>query len=168
MTAGVYVLYGRRNVVLYVGQSRNCEKRIDQHRRAQEWAGEIFRTEISPIVSAVAAIAHERQVIRALTPRYNTCRYTSRPRQTRYSLPHDTAQLLRSYAEQAWTAGRRTPADQRLSDLIALLRDAGWTLQAIGSPLGITREAVRLRARLGRVTAPDLPTVPQPERWVAA
>ena len=43
-TAGVYVLYGPTDVVLYVGQSKNVRKRIAQHREKKWFISQVIDT----------------------------------------------------------------------------------------------------------------------------
>jgi hypothetical protein len=54
-------------------------------------------------------------------------------------VPEDFAQTLRDV---------RRDQPKRLSHLLRVANEAGWTLTALAEPLGVTREAVRIRIKL--------------------
>jgi hypothetical protein len=101
----------------------------------------------------------------------------SRPRQN-LTLPARYAQILRDLQNEARmaapTGSRRIVSGTEdaglLNGYIAKLRSAGWTLESIAQPLGVTREMVRVRnldATQDAYDSPELPDVsgpPEPRR----
>lgn len=79
-------------------------------------------------------------------------------------MSQDVAQHLRDL--RGW---EQVPGAQRLVDRLRLdvylreMHDAGWTLEELGEPLGVTRERIRQRVvRAGTVRADGLPPVVPP------
>jgi predicted transcriptional regulator len=82
----------------------------------------------------------------------------TRPVKSQQELPSDTGEILKGLP----LAERKAYA--------TLLHNAGWTLQAIATPLGITRESIRLYAvadhkeeTLAKVTTLPIPAIPTVE-----
>jgi excinuclease UvrABC nuclease subunit len=67
---GVYSITGRDGWPLYVGSSRNVERRIREHRRG-EWGAEIGRVEMLPCDSWTDALRLEKVLIKDLNPTHN-------------------------------------------------------------------------------------------------
>ena len=71
MTACVYRAYDESGAILYVGSSKDLEKRLGQHRRSSQWwplAARIERDEFATIAEARAA---EDEAIAVLDPPHN-------------------------------------------------------------------------------------------------
>lgn len=67
---GAYCLYDAAGWPLYVGSSRNVERRIREHRRG-EWGGEIGHVEAIPCDTWAEALWLERLLIKDLNPTHN-------------------------------------------------------------------------------------------------
>lgn len=159
----VYVIRDGEGEVIYVGQSTQVSARIQQHRRTQPWANAIASVETYPMADQYEAERAERQFIADLEPRYNVTTYTANVGSTQQSLPTETAGHLRALFNAARDAGKYSHADDLFSAYIKLLRANGWTLAAVGEPLGWTREAVRLRESRAKFML-GTPPVPLPPR----
>lgn len=67
---GAYCLYAADGWPLYVGSSRNVERRIREHRRG-DWGAEIADAETFPCDSWAEALRLEKVLIKDLNPTHN-------------------------------------------------------------------------------------------------
>lgn len=164
----VYVLRDSEGEVIYVGQTIDLGARLRHHRSNQAWGSEIASVETYPMADRCEAELAERQFIADLSPRYNEITYISTVGSPRQALPEGTADQLRRMLNDAREGGPHSHPDAVLSNFIKLLRVNGWTLAAIGEPLGWTREAVRLREVRGELVGnlPIPPIPPQPRLFL--
>jgi len=85
------------------------------------------------------------------------------------ALPHNARDDLRHLYAEAVDSARESDDRQLLHQYAKALHDAGWTLEMIGSTVGVTRECVRLwinkaqrnSQTMGQFRGNDLPEVPQ-------
>lgn len=148
---GVYQLFTRDGALLYVGRTRSLADRLDAHAETQQWWPLVDFGQWIPVDNYGEAVALERSSIEQDAPMFN--RIGGAPLfNGRAMLPDSTVHdLLEMYAESDTRRGAR-----RLDAFMAALRGAGWTLAAIGEPIGITRE--RVRQRVARIQAEEWPT----------
>jgi DNA polymerase-3 subunit epsilon len=78
-TYGVYQLYGKENEMLYIGKSKNMQKRILSHfsqasytERSQKLSQEVYRIETIQTAGELGALLVESQYLKKHQPLYNT------------------------------------------------------------------------------------------------
>lgn len=155
----VYICYDKRGEAVYIGRTQNLAVRLRAHRHSSAWWPQSQTVEWVPCDGAVEARLTEREYIETFTPVGNindTVPVASVP----HELPKSAASALRELFDQSVAGGHHCAADARLNDYIAALNTGGWALGAIGLPLGVTREAIRLRRNRADGTSTDLPVVP--------
>lgn len=156
----VYIAYDADGEALYIGRTKNLRARLNAHSSSSEWYGQMQVAEWVPCASATDARRTEREYIETFQPPYNiNDAVPLRPGPV--DLPEPTADLISEMYDAIEEWGDE--ADDRLNAFIGALRRAGWTLGAIGRPLGYTREAVRLRS-LRASARTDIPEAPRPPR----
>lgn len=161
---GVYVLYDAAGEVLYIGRSRNLAQRLKMHRgKGAAWWPALRSIEWTLCVDAVTARLVERDMIETFTPGGNT-NDTHTLHSPRLAIDTDAALILHELRCAAAEVNYgSTPENDRFRAYVAALRATGWSLAAIGLPLGVTREYVRQLA-LDAPAVADLPPVPAPVR----
>lgn len=147
MSAHVYLAAGTNYQPLYVGQTTDPTRRLDQHRRASEWWPHRVWVGVSPAMSRDQAAADEGWLIRTLKPRYNiqqpdapgpTCTYQTYQLLADYMRHRTEHRRVRGLFTQI-AHGQRPPANA-----------ANWTITvATPDPLHLAKrieERVPLRA----------------------
>lgn len=140
---GVYELLDRDYEVIYIGRTRNLARRIKGHKATQPWWASVHCFRWTPCADYAEAVALENMAIAASPGRFNGSGFVDHfDAPSPMVLPAVVAERLRGLYALSET-------EHGLVDSFMLaLCDAGWTLQAIATPLGITRERVRQRAAL--------------------
>lgn len=166
----VYLLSAAEGDVIYIGRSGDLPARLRGHSGASDWWPHVASGWWYPCDDIVTARLLERESIARYRPRYNV-NDTVEVRPARVSLPSESAEVVASLYREAAGTPRLSTENQRLNGYIWLLRQAGWSLAAIGCPLGFTREAIRRRELdavpiAGLPSAPRLPVRIAPERPV--
>jgi predicted transcriptional regulator len=156
---GVYELFAATGQLLYVGRTAHLAKRLATHAKTQQWWPLVEFGQWTTVADYAEAVALERAAIETDGALFNYNSTAELPGST-VQVPDDVAnELLERYADTS-TAGKRS-----LDSYMLALHDAGWTLAAIGKPIGITRERVRQRAA-GATSDPsiDVPAYVKPQR----
>lgn len=159
---GVYVCYDEAGEVLYIGRTMDLFRRLLGHRSQSAWFKRMRSIEFTPCDGPNEARDVEKSLIETFHPAANINDFAPQQRSVRQTLPGWTVAKLVSMHEACVDSHWGDADNDRLNNYIAALRDAGWTLAAIGEGLRMTREGVRLRQL--RATRPDaspgIPAVP--------
>lgn len=155
---GVYELLSHDFEVIYIGRTGHLAERLMSHRATKLWWRSVQCFRWTACANYAEAVALENIAIAStpgVTNEKNVIDHFDTP--SSMSLPSAAAHRLRGL----YAAVSLDPAP---FDSYALaLRDAGWTLQAIAEPLGITRERIRQRlpraARDYDLFAPKAPSL---------
>lgn len=149
---GVYRLLDSDGALLYVGQTSDVERRLQQHAATQEWWNEVAGFEWVSMGTRFEAKALERNSIEMDAPKHNKA--SVHPLEGVYRpLPSDLRARLSTVAQSQ-------DADE-LNRWMKASHDAGWTLAAIGEAVVLTRE--RVRQRIAGVVVPEGYDVPKYE-----
>lgn len=160
---GVYVVFDGDDDVLYIGRTKDLYARMRGHRSQSAWFRQMRRVEFTPCDGLTEARAVEKSLISAFRPDANVNDFSPQQRSSRQRLPEWTvARLTWMFEAASESFTKDCPENDALNNYIAALRQAGWTLAAIGEGMGVTREAVRLRQlRATRIdTHSHIPAVP--------
>lgn len=163
---GVYVLFDSEGEVLYIGRTKHLGQRLQNHRGTSPWFRHIRALEWTPCDGPTEARLIEKQLISAFRPDANTndaCELLGAKRQR---VPDWVAGKLVGLHEDCVRHPRDAAAKSRLDNYIMSLREAGWSLAAIGLPMAMTREGVRLRSL--SATGPSVLQAPLSPQRVAA
>lgn len=159
---GVYVTFDVDGEVLYIGRTSNLPQRIYAHRSTSSWFKRTRAIEFTPCDGANEARALEKSMIATFHPESNINDFMPQQTSSRQKLPEWTVAKLVAMYEECVEHPRQPEVRERLDNYILALREAGWTLAAIGEGLRMTREAVRLRqCRAARPDpSPGVPALP--------
>jgi hypothetical protein len=162
---GVYELLGADGERLYVGRSGRLSVRLRQHSQSKPWWRDVAYLAWTPCGDYAEAVALENMAIATGCGRYNikgTVDHDVDVARAQLTLPPAAAHRLRGLYAMADTIDGTRLAD---SYMLAL-REAGWSLQSIATPLGITRERVRQRIpQAARDLDLIVPSAPKRQPW---
>lgn len=166
---GVYVAFSADGDVLYIGRTQNLLSRLQHHRTQSTWHSGMRSLEWTPCRDVVEARKVEKGLIATFRPESNV--NDRRPQASgRHALPEWCGDKLRSLYAASFTDGWcATSGDALLNGYIRELHRKGWSHASIAVPLGMTREAVRLRelrpaASAAHLSTPSVPVVAKPVR----
>jgi predicted GIY-YIG superfamily endonuclease len=146
---GAYLTYDTDGSVLYIGYTDDLRRRLARgHRYTAAWYPRMASVRFIPCNGVAEARAIEKALIAVYRPAAN--RNDVLPAQkTRQRLPDDPAARLLALHEACVNAHLRDHGaeDDALDHYISELRRDGWTYAAIGSALGMTRQAIQQRMR---------------------
>ena len=100
----VYVAYGDKDAVLYVGIADHWPRRWDQHSYESPWFRRVRRLDIKPYASRAEAVSVEMQTIHALDPLFNIQRGRVPEKQRHLHCPLCGCQYLET-PEFGWIPG---------------------------------------------------------------
>lgn len=154
----VYLLSDADGQIVYVGRTMHLAARLQGHRAASDWWPLVSSGWWLPCADASEARLTERESIARYRPTGNTYDWQTLPA-ARVTLPDSAVTTLRALYDEAYGTPKGSEQHRRFNGYVWLLRANGWPLAAIGTPLGYTREAIRLRQSQARSIA-DLPAAP--------
>lgn len=159
---GVYELLNQDFEVIYIGRTRNLAHRLRGHRATKPWFPSVLCFRWTPCADYAEAVALENMAIAASEGRFNERGFVDH-----LDIP-GTMNLPAAVEDRLRKLYALSESDRALADSFMLaLRDAGWTLQSIATPLGITRERVRQRAATAARDYDILvPAAPSVKRWI--
>lgn len=67
----VYIFRNKSDEVLYVGVTWSAKQRWNNHRRKKPWWREVAKAEVLCFSKDHEALAHERNLIKRMKPKYN-------------------------------------------------------------------------------------------------
>lgn len=151
---GVYVLTDANDEVLYIGHTRDLFQRLKAHRSTQLWWSRVRNLEWSACDGPDEARAVEKSMISTFKPEGNQADLKELPHRSHQTLPPEVVAQMTELHEVEARLPPRQNAEARdcLDRYMAALKGAGWTLEAIGRGLNMTRE--RARQRIARASSP--------------
>lgn len=67
----LYQLYNKNKQIIYIGITKNINRRLNDHNRKKPWASEINYIEVTEFISESEAMIYETYQISNLKPKYN-------------------------------------------------------------------------------------------------